>query len=383
MGALAFPVPVYTTLTSSPAPFTTTKRALSTTSPGTTDNTATGCNGGVSGVHGFFRPAATITMTTGSGTTPPTPVTIDDMWILPINPTLAASPNGVKIDGGTWTIPIHYSRPGGVLTADVPGTLWAILVQVDPAGTGLVSEIGRSAANNVTATTTEQSVSASITGVATEFVSNQNLGLLIYFDRAGALTSDTFRIHTNSTTALRITAAPTYARVVETVGTSAGAADAVGRVCTVNGTAGESAGVATADGIAALVLGAVGASAGSATADGKVASVQPTVGTSAGVSAADGKAAQVQAVVGQAAGVAFADGKSAQIQAVVGQAAGTSAADGRGGVVIGAVGSSAGTSTADGRAAKVVGTVGTANVSEGGGTVIKKIIRRINYPTDD
>lgn len=370
MGSLAFPVPVYTTLTSSPAPFTTTKRALSTTSPGTTDNTATGCNGGVSGVHGFFRPAANITMTTGSGTTPPDPVTIDDMWILPINPTLAASPNGVKIDGGTWTIPIHYSRPGGVLTADVPGTLWAILVQVDQAATGLVSEIGRSAANNVTATTTEQSVSASITGVATEFVSNENLGLLIYFDRAGALTSDTFRIHTNSTTALRITAAPTYARVLPTVGSASGSGQTSGIPSLTQQTVGSASGSGVASGTIATVMGTVGSASGAGIASGQISRVQPVTGSASGYGVAVGIVAQLQGTVGYAAGDSLVDGALANIQAVVGSASGLGQAVAAGGSVIGTVGSASGVASANGKAAIVIGTVGTVDIGGGGTTTI-------------
>lgn len=204
------PVPIYTTLTSTPAPLTTQKRALSTTSPGTTDNTATGVNGGVSGVHAFFRPASAITGVTGSGTTAPSPPTIDDGWLLPINTTLAPTGDGVTFAAGTWTVPYHYSRPGGVLTADVPHTVTVILAQLDSAGTAFKAEVGRSAAQALTATTTEQTFSFSVSGAETVFAPGDILMLMVYIDRPGALTSDTVRCHTNSTTALRITAAPAY-----------------------------------------------------------------------------------------------------------------------------------------------------------------------------
>lgn len=378
MPSIAFPVPVYTTLTSSPAPLTTQKRALSTTSPGTTDDTATGINGGVVGVHAMFRPGSTITGTTGSGTTAPSPPTIDDGWLLPISPTLVASGDGLLLAAANWTVPYHYSRPGGILTADVPHTVTAILARLDSTGTVFKSEVGRSAAQALTATTTEQSFNFTVTGVATEFDPGDILMKMLYFDRAGALSSDTVRCHTNSTTALRITAAPNYAKIHYTQGSSDGAATADGKVNMTNGTVGTSAGTAAADGQLVSVIGTVGTSAGTAAADGQLAKVQPTVGSAAGVAAADGKVAQAQAVVGTAAGVATADGQLAGVQAVVGSSAGVATADGKGGVVIGTVGTAAGAATADGKTAKVIGTVGTATVGGGGGDTLVYPVFQVN-----
>lgn len=199
-------VPIYTTTAVSGGA---NQRTLSTTSPGTTDSTATQHTGGITGDHAFLTPEAQSTKITGSGTTAPSPATIDKAYSIDVLAVLAPTASALTFAAGTWTLPLHYSRAGGVLTADVPSKITLILVRTDSGQANNLSEIGRTE-QAITATTTEQSINVNITGAQTTFNAGQRMSLLVYIDRPGAPTSDTTRIHTNSTTALRISAAPTF-----------------------------------------------------------------------------------------------------------------------------------------------------------------------------
>lgn len=367
MPVLTFPVPVYTTTTSTPSPFTTNKRALSTTSPGTTDNTATGVTGGLTGVHDFFRPLATFTATTGSGTSAPSPATIDYGWVLPISPTLVSASNGVAVAAGTWTVPVHYSRPGGVLTADVPGTITAILVRVNSDATVNLSEVGRSAATNITATTTEQSINLSITGVLTEFAPGECLMLLLYFDRAGAVTSDTFRIHTNSTTAFRITAAPNYTQILYSGGSSDAVASASGVAASTASTVSTSNASATVDGQSSTVLGTTVSSAGIADAQGVTTAITATIGTSDGTATAQSVGAGIASTVADSVGSAVVQGSVGSIGSGVFDSQGQASSNALASSVSGTIGTASGQSASDFKITKILGVVGTVDIGAGGG----------------
>lgn len=129
--------------------------------------------------------------------------------MLAINPALAPSGAAVTIAAGAWTIPVHYSRAGGLLTGDVLGTFTAVLIRTD--GSSNLGEIGRATGAQVTVGTAEASQNISVSGAAVSLQPGEFLALGIFCVHNGALLGgDTIRVHTNSTTALRITAAPTY-----------------------------------------------------------------------------------------------------------------------------------------------------------------------------
>lgn len=129
--------------------------------------------------------------------------------MLAINPALAPSGAAVTIAAGAWTIPVHYSRAGGLLTGDVLGTFTAVLIRTD--GSSNLGEIGRATGAQVTVGTAEASQNISVSGAAVSLQPGEFVALGIFCVHNGALLGgDTIRVHTNSATALRITAAPAY-----------------------------------------------------------------------------------------------------------------------------------------------------------------------------
>lgn len=200
----AFPVPVYTTTASSPAPFSALKRALSASSPGTSDSTASVIPGALLSNGYYVTPEGSAAQ--GDLATP-APVTRG--WLLPAS-SVAGAGNRLRIAAGTWTLPVHYSRASGLLTGNVGLTLTAILLRVSADASTNLQEIGRVTGAGITATTTEQVQTLNISGAAVELEPGENIMLVLHADKAAQLLATDSRIHTNSTTALRITAAPAF-----------------------------------------------------------------------------------------------------------------------------------------------------------------------------
>lgn len=194
----SFPVPVYTTTAVAGGA---NQRTLSTTSPGTTDSTATTL--GTSALAAFANYLVPETGTSGAGTNA-------TGWAFnPVGPLVPTSSDAFTLDAGTFTFPFHYSRPGGLLTGNVTAT---VLVELYRANAGLSSFtlLGSTTSASITVTTTEQSINISVSIPQSAFAAGEKPWVAIKLSGTAGLTTDTIRVHTNSTTALRITAAPTY-----------------------------------------------------------------------------------------------------------------------------------------------------------------------------
>lgn len=230
----AFPVPLYTIAAAQGAPYSATQRALSTTSPGATDSTATVMTGGITNDGGYLTPEGSATKGTATvGAVGAVPVTAG--WAVAINTTFAPTGDSVVLQSGTYTLPIRYSRPGGFLTGDMTGTITAVLMRVNSTLNTRLAEIGRGA-TTVTFTTTATNGSISITTAAdTVLLAGEYLMLVLHLGYTGALTGDTMRLHTNSTAGVRISAGPTYTtQFARSVSDSAPSTDAITRAYTGN-----------------------------------------------------------------------------------------------------------------------------------------------------
>lgn len=193
------------------------QRALSATSPGSTDNTAT-TNTSFGALANWRRIVPYADSSADYASAPPSGQVGGVGWCIDIVAALGDGVGTVTLAAGTWTLPFHYSRPGGLLTGDVTiDQLTLILSRVNPlpnadsANEASLQEIGRATVGPFTVTTSEQVTTVNVTGAQAVFNAGDYLWVETYFDPALHLAlSDTVRWHTNSTTGLRITAAPAY-----------------------------------------------------------------------------------------------------------------------------------------------------------------------------
>lgn len=373
MPVLASPVPLYATTAQASGPDV---RTLTRSSPGTTDSTATVAAMGLAATDTYLRPEQSVATTAAPG---PLGAGVGQGWgwALAHNDfTGVGADDAIRFAAGTWTLTVHYSRPGGLLTGNISNvTITAILLHVDAAG-AVIAEIGRGSASGITITTTEASSSININGAAAELLPGHRVRLELHVAKPAALAGDDGRFHTNSTTALRATAVPAYARIPQTVASSNAAATVIGAAQQTQGVVASANGQSATSAVIAQSQSILATASGVAEVDGKTARVRPVIASSAGTADMDGIAAQVQAVIAGALGTSAAEASAAQVQAVIAEAQGEADVQGSGGVVVGTVASAIGTSEADGRTALVIGTVGTVEVGQGGGqtTVINKRI---------
>lgn len=178
---------------------------INSTSPGTTDNTGTTVNGTLAAVAYYYTPNVANTVTSallatfsGRG------------WIIQGTEFVPLTTDGFEFDSFTAPqITIHYSRGNALLTGNVVATLTASLYRVD-ANDVHIERLCRGSAS-ITFMPTEQSVVITMAAdvASTVFAPGEQMALDIHFDKALTLVSDgDCRLHTNSTTATRITSFP-------------------------------------------------------------------------------------------------------------------------------------------------------------------------------
>lgn len=227
--ARALPVPIYTTTAQLSAPFASAQfRALSSTSPGTTDSTATlSSTNLVGGIETTLTPEASNAATTS------TMGTIDRAWVLPldgaIRPTAADT---VTFFAGTFVWTHHYSRNnplGGSNIANV--TVRVRIMRVAANGTTVLQTLGEGTALIASVTTTEASIAVNVPTAEATFAPGEFFVVQVNHETSAlSLVATQIRCHTNSTTGSRITAGPDY-RVdfVRSVSDNTPVADSVAR----------------------------------------------------------------------------------------------------------------------------------------------------------
>ncbi|MEK6788525.1 MAG: LamG-like jellyroll fold domain-containing protein [Pseudomonadota bacterium] len=166
-----FPVPVYTTLGAAAGALGAQFKALSTASPGTADATATATAYALAARAGYWIPEGTFSENNAAAFPPVVGGTYDRGWVLAQSPTLVpAASDGASISAGTWTIPLHYSRSGGLTDANVATvTLRAAICAatiVSATSVRVDSVLGFGSVAGLTGTTTEQIANVTFAGSA-------------------------------------------------------------------------------------------------------------------------------------------------------------------------------------------------------------------------
>lgn len=228
----AFPVPIYATT----AVFAGLNRTLTTTSPGSTDSTATTTGYALAARQTYLSPEAAnnstsdiFPKTTAGG------ISGHGGWVLnPVGPIVPDANTPWSVEAGTWSIQFHVSRDNPLLSSDVTGvTLRAQLVRMpnDTVNGLVLQSIGTASKTGVTITTTETAHQLDISGVAATFAAGERLALVLFWEWALQVSvSGSARAHTNSTTGIRITAAPQFTRqYANSLADSAVVSDAVAR----------------------------------------------------------------------------------------------------------------------------------------------------------
>jgi hypothetical protein len=205
--ARAAPVPLYATLVQTPAPLAASKRLMSSTSPGTTNDLATVCPNQLAATTLILIPEGTATPV---ATPPATPVLVTSGWIIANISGYAPATSALSIDAGTWTFNVAYLRAGGLATNDNGCVINAVLVKVNTTYSTNLSEICRTSSASVTITTTLQTATITGSGVAVTLQAGEALMLVVYVLMNFQVVTDSYQFPTNSTAGLRCTAAPTY-----------------------------------------------------------------------------------------------------------------------------------------------------------------------------
>jgi hypothetical protein len=201
------PVPLYATLVQTPAPLAASKRLMSSTSPGSTNDLATVCPNQLVTSTLILIPEGTATPSTVGA---PAPVPVANGWIIGAISGYAAATAGITIDAGTWAFNVAYKRSGGLGAFDNGCVIYAVLVKVDTTyGTNL-GEVCRTNSATVTLTTTLQTATITGTGVGVSLQPGQALMLVVYVDMNFQVATDSYQFPTNSTAGLRCITAPTY-----------------------------------------------------------------------------------------------------------------------------------------------------------------------------
>lgn len=209
------PVPIYSTTTTF-AQLTSVVKTLSTSSPGSTDSTATQTGYALAARQTFLIPEQTRNGTAdvfpksvGSNLT-----TTGGLAFEPIGPLTNDTGAGIEFEAGTWSFQFPMSRTTGLTDSDVTGvTLRAQLVRLTISGNvaTVAESIGTASKTGVTITGTETAHQLDITGAACTLNPGDKLCLLPFWEWPIQVSiSGTARCHTASTSAARITAAPRY-----------------------------------------------------------------------------------------------------------------------------------------------------------------------------
>jgi hypothetical protein len=127
-------------------------------------------------------------------------------WAL--TPSLPTPDDGLTIAAGTVALQFHVSRAGGLLTTDVTCRITAIIFVATTTPT--YSEAGRATSSTFTVTTTEVARTLNISISTMVLPPGGYFYIEIYTETDNALTGDTPRFHTNSTSACRLTAIPDF-----------------------------------------------------------------------------------------------------------------------------------------------------------------------------
>ncbi len=286
---------------------------------------------------------------------------------------IPAATDGYKIQAGTWTLTMHASRPGGLLTRNVTLTCSVDIFKISTPTSGGALQLIASGNRSITVTTTETAFTLSMTGVEVEFEPGDCLYIQIHWEAPAAVTADISRLHTNSTTGTRLTAIPQYTKIQYTTGSASGVSTPTASLSQVLGTVASGSGSSTPQAVVSQFQQIAGSASGSSDVQANTAKVIPTVGTASGLSTPQAVIAQVQQVTGSTSGSSTPQARVANIQAVVATSSGLSTVTGRTSIVLGTVGSASGQSTVTGRTAIVLGTVGTINIGAGN---VTPIIRR-------
>lgn len=224
------PTPVYTTTAQANGPDI---RTLTTASPGATDSTASTLPFAAAQIReSYVRPEQAVAAADATGAVLAAGNAFGWGWLMDpvVVGIVPANTDGFRLLAGTFTLTFHYSRAGGLLTANQNNVVvTAILFRASSTGSA-IAELGRNTAT-VSFTTTEQSATISITTAQTVFEPGQRLYLEMHVSRPAQLNGDQgSAIHTNSTTGTRLTAFPQYERLYnKSLADSAPSADAVAR----------------------------------------------------------------------------------------------------------------------------------------------------------
>lgn len=235
-----FPVPLYTTATQFGA--SANQRLLSKTDPAA-ESTLTSMAAGLVGASATAPLNPEQETNTGGGNgdrdVPVAGKLRGQGWAFDVLTGLQpVTADSVTVAAGTWTFPLHFSRPGGLLTGNVTVNFVTIVLHrinfvPNPNRTiqeDSLQEIGRATSGSFVVTTTEQSISLSVTGGAAIFSPGQYLWIEVYVNRSNPVANDSVHFHTQSASALRISAAPVFTvQYSRAMGDSAPAGDGLAR----------------------------------------------------------------------------------------------------------------------------------------------------------
>ena len=206
--ARTYPVPNYTTTIQLNG---TTKRKLSTTSPGTTDSVATvGPPVTLVAPQAYYLSPEAVAV---AGTLNAVGIAADKGWgLVPSDPSTLVPLNtdGFSLSAGTFTVQVVASRDTAITSADQVCTFTAILFRANSNATTFAQELGRQASASVTMTTTKTSFPITITTAAGVFAAGEIIWLEVFASTTStSATGSTANYPTNSTTGVRISATTT------------------------------------------------------------------------------------------------------------------------------------------------------------------------------
>lgn len=247
-----FPVPIYTNTATFPG-LPANAKSLSTTSPGSTDSTRTDTGYALAARQTFLLPEQTANNTAD---TFPHPVGANvvhrGVWIFdPVGPIVPTVNDGFTVAAGTWLVPCHYSRTGGLTDGDVTNVTIQVQlarVVVNGGAATIQQTVGTGSWLSITITTTEASQTLSVSGVEAVFAPGEKLALIAEWQwPLQVALSGTARFHTNSATATRISAAPPFTiQYNKSLGDAAGSTDGIAREVSYARGLGDAAGAADA-----------------------------------------------------------------------------------------------------------------------------------------
>lgn len=348
MPALSFPVPQYTVLGTIGGLGI--KRQLDDTSPGTTDNTGTATPGVslLGPFAGYISPQTTAV----SGSLLAVGTAYGRGWGA-IPTTAGIIPNesdGYAVASGTLSVVIHASRAGGLLTGNHTADFTVIVFRSNSDATAWPQELGRATITGRSITTTEAAHAVNVSISSAEFAPGQMLWVEIYIDSTSAGTAgDACRIHTNSTTATRITAAPNYTIVRASPFAGAGAATPVAVGASRGAGVFAGAGGTASDWRQTDILSGVCAASGAADAEAIGTGIFSGAFEASASSEAEAVATAIFSGAFEAAGASASDWVAASYWSGVFAGAGETAGEFSGGSVAGTVFSAQGAADSDWR----------------------------------